>query len=395
MNSSDQQRLKELMLQWQNNTLPPHFQSELLGLLERPDLNHHLTEDMQKIWGETEKADIFSARQKEGMLASIVNYQQPKRFTIRYIAAAAVLLVAIVTIALLRKPPEKENVAIKQFDPPRHTVDIAAPATNKAILTLADGRQIILEDIGEGKLATEGNINVLKLKSGQLVYSGSATAVKWNTLTVPNGSKPMQLTLSDGSQVTLNVGSSLTYPTAFSGNSRNVTMTGEAYFQIARLPSPAGTGNMPFIVATNGMSVEVKGTKFNVNAYTDEGTTKTTLVEGAVNIVAGNQRQAIEPGEQAIVSTDFSKGMEVEKNADVDEATAWLNDKFRFQNADVEAVMRQVARWYNVEVKFAAKPRLRFGGQIDRNSTLRQMFAILETSGLHFSLTGNVVTILP
>jgi ferric-dicitrate binding protein FerR (iron transport regulator) len=252
-----------------------------------------------------------------------------------------------------------------------------------------------VDDIREGTVTKEGNTNVTKIANDQLVYSGSATTGTWNTLTVPKGSKPFRVTLSDGSHVTVNVASSITYPTVFSGNSRNVTMTGEAYFEIAKRPSLSGSGNLPFIVAMNGASVEVKGTKFNVNAYEDEGVVKTTLVEGTVNILAGHQRRSIAPGEQAIVMPDLSKEIELEKEADIDEATAWMNDKFRFHEADLQTVMRQVARWYDVEIKYAAKPKLRFGGQIDRSSTLREMFAILETSGVHFSLSGNVVTVLP
>ncbi|RYZ54369.1 MAG: DUF4974 domain-containing protein, partial [Sphingobacteriales bacterium] len=221
------------------------------------------------------------------------------------------------------------------------------------------------------------------------------TEMKWNTLTVPKGSKPIQLSLSDGSQVILNAASSLTYPTVFTGGSRTVTMSGEAYFDVAHLPAANGFGNRPFLVTANNMTVAVKGTKFNVNAYEDEGAIKTTLVEGAVNIVAGSREQPMNPGEQAIVKWDSPSEITLQKNADMEEALAWINGKFRFNNADVETVMRQVARWYNVDVKFTAKPKMRFGGQIDRNSTLRQMFTILETSGLHFSLNKNIVTILP
>jgi ferric-dicitrate binding protein FerR (iron transport regulator) len=398
MIKDDQHRLNELLQQWQNHTLPRHHRKELLSLLERSDLEHPLTEEMQKIWEETQTEEVFHPVQKEAMLASIVSYRQPRRIPIRYLMLAAVLLALILMTGVLlwqQQPARTATITKKEPIPVVQTADVTAPTVNKAILTLADGRQIVLENMGEGSLATEGNVNVIKLADGQLVYTGNTTEVKWNTLTVPKGSKPMRLTLSDGSQVTLNVASSLTYPTAFSGNSRNVSMTGEAYFEVTHVSSDGGSGNQPFVVAMNGMSVEVKGTKFNVNAYEDEAAVKTTLVEGAVNIVAGDQHLAIATGEQAVVATDVSSGIKLKKKADVEEAMAWINGKFRFHNADVEAVMRQVARWYDVEVKFAAKPAMRFGGQIDRNSTLRQMFTILETSGLNFSLSGNRVTILP
>lgn len=397
MIQGNQNRLKELLQQWQNRTLLPQHQEELLSLLERSDLEHPLADEMQGSWAEMETAEVFDPAKKEAMLASIFTYQQPKRFPIRHVMAAAVLLVAVLAGLFVWQQPEKtRSVAKNKTAPAEHSSDIAAPTTNKAILTLSDGRQIILENADDGSLTTDGNVNVIKLKDDQLVYSGNTAEIKWNTLTVPKGSKPMRLTLSDGSQVIVNVASSLTYPTAFSGNSRRVTMTGEAYFDVEHLSSPDGTvGKLPFFVEMNGRSVEVKGTKFNVNAYDDERAMKTTLLEGAVNVIAGERRLSLAPGEQAIIDNGGTTEIKLKKDADVEEAVAWINGKFRFANADVEAVMRQVARWYDVQVTFAAKPKMRFGGTIDRNSTLRQMFTILETSGVNFSLSGNVVTILP
>ncbi|HUC80710.1 MAG TPA: FecR domain-containing protein [Flavisolibacter sp.] len=394
MQTSNQQRLKQLLQQWQNGSLPPHLHEELLSLLENVETEEVLAEEMQQALDEN--TAVFDAAKKEQMLANIENHRPARRFSIRYVAAAAVLLAAVIfTFLLTQKPVQKEVLAVKEKPQPLPAPDIAAPTSNKAILTLADGRQLVLEKMSEGNIATEGNIQVVKSSDGQLVYSGNDTEMKWNTLTVPRGSKPIQLTLSDGSQVTLNAASTLTYPTVFPADSRKVTMTGEAYFDVAHLPYLNGSGNRPFLVSANNIMVEVKGTKFNVNAYNDEGATKTTLVEGAVNIVAGSKEQQMKPGEQAIVKPDATGEIALQKNADMEEALAWINGKFRFTNADVETVMRQVARWYGVDVKFAAKPKLRFGGQIDRSSTLRQMFTILETSGLHFSLNENVVTILP
>ena len=394
MQTSNQQRLKQLLQEWQNGSLPPHLHEELLSLLENVETEEVLAEEMQQALDEN--TAVFDAAKKEQMLANIENHRPARRFSIRYVAAAAVLLAAVIfTFLLTQKPVQKEVLAVKEKPQPLPAPDIAAPTSNKAILTLADGRQLVLEKMSEGNIATEGNIQVVKSSDGQLVYSGNDTEMKWNTLTVPRGSKPIQLTLSDGSQVTLNAASTLTYPTVFPADSRKVTMTGEAYFDVPHLPATNGSGNRPFLVSANNIRVEVKGTKFNVNAYNDEGATKTTLVEGAVNIVAGSKEQQMKPGEQAIVKPDATGEIALQKNADMEEALAWINGKFRFTNADVETVMRQVARWYGVDVKFAAKPKLRFGGQIDRSSTLRQMFTILETSGLHFSLNENVVTILP
>jgi transmembrane sensor len=397
MIKADHNRLKELLKQWHDHTLPAHDQNELLSLLERSDLEYPITEEMKEIWDATPTAELFKPEQKETMLTAIIHYEQPRRIKYRYRIRAAVLLgVILAGFFLLQQPQKTKSLAKKAFSPAVNVADVSAPATNKAILTLSDGKQITLEDVKEGHITNEEQVNVVKLNDGQLVYSGSSAEVKWHTLTVPEGSKPIRLTLADGSHVTLNVASSITYPTAFSGDNRQVSMTGEAYFEVAHLSSPiTGSGKKPFIVTTNSLSVEVKGTKFNVNAYGDEETIKTTLVEGAVNIVSEDQQMAIAPGEQAIVTTGTKSRIKLKKNGDVEEAMAWINGKFHFHNADVEAVMRQVARWYDVEVKFTAKPKMRFGGQIDRNSTLRQMLTILETSGLNFTLDGNIVTIIP
>lgn len=394
MHTSKPERLKQLLQQWQAGSLPPHLQEELLNLLEHTDPDEALANEMQKSW--EQPGETFDPAKKEAMLETIVNRRPVRQFSLRYMAAAAVLLAAAITaFLLLKQPVQKHELAIKEGAKPPKPTDIAAPSSNKAILTLADGSQIVLEKMDEGNIATEGNIQVVKNSDGQLVYSGNDTEMKWNTLTVPKGSKPIRLILSDGSQVTLNAASSLTYPTVFAKDSRTVTMTGEAYFDVAHLPAANGSGNKPFLVTANNVKVEVKGTKFNLNAYEEEGTIKTTLVEGAVTIVAGNNEQHMKPNEQAIVKWNSSNEILLQKNADMEEALAWINGKFRFNNADVETVMRQVARWYDVNVKYVAKPKLRFGGQIDRSSTLRQMFTILETSGLHFSLNENTVSILP
>lgn len=400
MNADELKRLEELFQQWSTHSLPEAQQDEFFELLRRADQQQALPAWMQKAWEQTETETVFSPVQKEAMLQKIMRHRKAKTFTLRYAAvAAAVLLVAALTVVLFLNKKEKTNSLAKtETAPPPRLSDIQAPSANKAILTLANGQQIVLENAGNGALATEGNIKVIKLTDGRLVYSGNSTEIKYNTLTVPRGSKPVQLTLADGSTATLNVASSITYPTAFSGADRKVSITGEVYFEVAHAVSPQEPAQkLPFLVNANGVQVEVLGTHFNVNAYSDEDATKTTLLEGAVKIRAGHQQQMLAPGQQALVTNGpgADHPIRLVKNADVDEAMAWLNGKFRFHNAGVETVMRQVARWYDVEVNYAAKPTLRFGGQIDRSSTLRQMFTILETSGLHFSLSGKRVTVLP
>ncbi|NTS42429.1 FecR domain-containing protein [Flavisolibacter sp. BT320] len=393
MQTGNSNRIEELLGKWYDGTLSPAEGEELLALLQRSDEHQETYEALQKAWMTTEETPVFSPGQKEKLLNNILGRKTRRLVFLRVAIAAAVAGLVIATVLWLQPGNPKQSLASTTETPVAPPADIPAPASNKAVLTLADGRQIVLETAGDGTLATDGGMQVSKLPGGELVYEGKDTEIRYNTLTVPKGSQPVKLALADGSRVTLNVASSLTYPTAFAGGARKVNLTGEAYFEVAHLPG----GKTPFLVETGGMQVEVKGTKFNVNAYPDEKDRRTTLLEGAVVIKAGTAEKALLPGEQAIVAntTSTAPSIRVDGRADLEEAMAWVNGRFRFNNADAETVMRQVARWYDVEVKFAARPRLRFGGQIDRASTLRQMFTILETSGLHFSLQGKVVTVLP
>ncbi|RYZ62784.1 MAG: FecR family protein [Chitinophagaceae bacterium] len=392
MQTGNTNRIEELLGKWSDGTLAPAEGKELLALLQRSDEHQETYEALQKAWMATEETPVFSPEQKEKLLNHILGRKTRRLFFLRVAIAAAVAGLVVATVLWLQPGTPRQSLA-GTAKRPAAPADIPAPASNKAVLTLANGRQIVLETAGDGALATDGAMQVSKLPGGELVYEGKETEIRYNTLTVPKGSQPVKLALADGSRVALNVASSLTYPTAFAGSARKVSLTGEAYFEVAHGPG----GKMPFVVETGGMQVEVKGTKFNVNAYPDEMDRRTTLLQGAVVIKAGTAEKALLPGEQAIVAhaNNTAQAIRVDGSADLEEAMAWVNGRFRFNNADAEAVMRQVARWYDVEVKFAARPRLRFGGQIDRASTLRQMFTILETSGLHFSLQGKVVTVLP
>ncbi len=392
MNTDDTKRLEELLQLWYENKLDKAGEEEFLRLLNRAGEQEALSGAMEQIWAQIQSEDLFSQEQKEAMFQKIVPQKKARILPLRrLVGVAAILLLAIGTSLyfIYQSGDNKELVNIPAA-PQASAIDVQAPESNKAILTLSDGQQLVLDSAGNGALVTEGNLSVIKPENGQLVYSGNADAVKYHTLTVPKGSKPFRLTLPDGSKVQVNVASSITFPTAFTGAARKVKMTGEAYFEVAHLASP-------FEVEANEMQVEVLGTRFNVNAYEDEAVMKTTLLEGAVRLKSRGLQQLLAPNEQAVVANGSGPNSNIRlvKNADVEEAMAWVNNKFRFNNVGVEAVMRQVSRWYDVEVIYAAKPAMRFGGQIDRNSTLRQMLTILETSGLHFSINGKQVTILP
>ncbi|MEO6820345.1 MAG: FecR domain-containing protein, partial [Ginsengibacter sp.] len=211
---------------------------------------------------------------------------------------------------------------------------------------------------------------------------------QYNTISTPRGGQ-YQLTLADGSQVWLNAESSITFPTSFTGNQREVKITGEAYFEIAH------DANIPFHVNVNGMDVKVLGTHFNVNAYKDEAEIKTTLLEGSVQVTYNEQAKIISIGQQLILNNKSGK-MIVEKNINVDEIMAWKNGKFYFNEASIQSIMKQLCRWYNVDVEYNGEVNKLFEGTISRQVSVEDIFKILSaTGGVHFAIEGRKIIVSP
>jgi transmembrane sensor len=268
--------------------------------------------------------------------------------------------------------------------------DIPAPKTTKAVITLADGKIIALDSLTT--LAQE-NVVINKTVEGKLVYQSTTdkfeSTIQYNTLTNPRGSKVVDITLADGSRVWLNAGSSLTYPVTFVGNERKVSISGEAYFEIAH------NAVKPFIVSKGVANVLVLGTHFNMNAYEDENDIKVTLIEGRVAVSNNLSKMKIEPGEQAVIAEDGK--INVEKNVDVDQVLAWKNGMFKYNSANLETLMRQAARWYDVDVVFASKmiSNDTYTGSIPRTVSLATWFRVLEESGVHFKIESRKVIVLP
>lgn len=310
------------------------------------------------------------------------------------LAAASVLLIVSFSIYYLsfnknHQSPDTNTVVTKH--------DVAPPAINRATITLANGQKVYLDSAENGILATQGNINVKKLEDGQIVYNVESSLVNselvYNTLTNPKGSKVIDITLNDGTKVWLNAGSSLTYPVAFVGNERKVTMSGEAYFEVATLRLRSGQ-KMPFKVKINeSAEVEVLGTHFNINAYSDEASINTTLLEGSVRVTANKKNQLLKPGQQVQVNVNAIKLI---TDADVAQAVAWKEGLFSFRNADLATVVRQIARWYDVDVEYHGeiKPK-KFGGEIQRDLNLSEVLEGLKETGIHFRVEGKKLIVLP
>ncbi|MFA5244393.1 MAG: FecR family protein, partial [Pedobacter sp.] len=272
------------------------------------------------------------------------------------------------------------------------------PGDDKAILTLGDGSKIILDDAQNGILANQGGNSVLKAAEGELIYSFTEEPISkpadkateqiiYNTIETPKGGK-FQVRLPDGSRVWLNAASSLRFPTNFSGSKRQVELNGEAYFEVAHDESKV------FEVNTRTQIVQVLGTHFNINAYADEPSVNTTLLEGSVRVsdVRTNLSQLLKPGEQSQL-TEHIEVINVKNKA---EAVAWKEGYFQFNEADIETVMRQIERWYDVKVIYEGEiPLYRFGGEIERSLSLLQVLKILEKTKVHFRLEGREVIVMP
>lgn len=313
----------------------------------------------------------------------------------RYAAAAVILFVLIGGGFFLYYPQKGNAVADRVIAPARDVL----PGGNKAVLTLAGGQRIILDSAVNGVLSQQGNAKVQKLDGGQLAYQrieGKPTEAQYNTLTTPRGGQ-YQLTLADGTKVWLNAASSITYPTVFVEKERVVKITGEAYFEVIK------NADKPFRVIANGKAViDVLGTDFNINAYDDENSIITTLLEGSVKVEpgvgvdAGRDKPSVvlKPGQQAKMR---GESITLIPGADVDQVVAWKNGLFSFSDADLPSVMRQLARWYDVDVSYEGNiPKRAFNGTITRSLTLNQLLIGLARSRVHYTIdSGNKLVIRP
>lgn len=299
----------------------------------------------------------------------------------RYASAAVLVITFSILTWMIIKPAGQQQTSSNATTP----VPVIPAGTDKAVLQLADGKTIQL-DSNSGQIIHDGNLNVNN-NSGKLNYDGVSSKVEWHTLSTPRGGQ-YNLRLPDGTEVWLNAASSITFPNSFTGNERLVKITGEVYFEVAQQK------DQPFKVDINGKaSVEVLGTHFNINAYADEPYIATTLTEGAVKMTDRQQSAVLSPGQQARINT---KGMNVLKNADTDLVLAWKNGLFRFEAASIEEVLRQLARWYDVDIVMEQNdPDILFSGEINRNLTLMQALIVLDKMGVRFSLQGRSLTVKP
>jgi len=332
--------------------------------------------------------------------ASIIDMDVPShRLLFRRLAVAALILLSISAGGYLFWRSRTHSDLVNSKQPIPVLAHDATPGNNKAQLTLGDGRTITLDSAQNGVLASQTHTTIIKLDKGRIGYRAdqaeSPATVAFNTLTTPRGGQ-YQLNLPDGSQVWLNAASSIRYPTAFIGKERRVTITGEAYFEIT--PDRA----MPFIVdirpsttdPKNDLQVQVLGTHFNIDAYTEDSSVNTTLLEGAVRVTRGASAQTLSPG-QALLAHAQGR-LQLVPDADVRKAIAWKNGRFFFQDDDITAITRQLSRWYDIDFQFEGAITDHYTGQISRQVNMSRVLKMLEAAGgISFSVEGKVVRVSP
>ncbi len=317
--------------------------------------------------------------------AAVVPFVRQKMW---WVAAAAIFLITLSTglfyHARLEKPTRTAEIATV----PASTTDIA-PGGTQATLTLAGGSTVVLRDAANGFIGIQGETAIRKTEDGQLVYQASETSLLstqplYNTLTTPRGGE-YSLTLPDGSRVWLNSASSLQFPVSFTGKERHVKLTGEAYFEVAK------DEGRPFTVSVNDVRVEVLGTHFNIMAYENEAQLKTTLLKGSVKVIKGGTAALLKPGQQATVGASAAMNVEA---ADLNKAVAWKNGYFHFHRDGIADIMKQLSRWYDVDVAYEGQiPQDEFIGKIRRGVTLSQALKMLEISGVRFKIEGRKIIV--
>lgn len=385
------QKLPYLLNQYLNEKCSSEELAEFYELVDDPANEKELSDLLDDAINTSTDEKQLTANQESDLLQYIFDYKESQKqkyvavrsWDYRSWSAAAVIFL---TLCLGLYYFKSDRFAKED------TAALIVPGGDKALLTLADGKVINLQNARNGELAEVSGVKIVKAGEGELIYriSGSADQVKssQNTISTPRGGQ-YTLTLPDGTKVWLNAASSLKFPTAFSKvNERKVALSGEAYFEVAKL-------KIPFIVTTDQQKVEVLGTHFDINAYPDEPHTRTTLLEGSIRVFSlkTGHEVTLSPGEASILKP---AGLSVQK-ADMERNTDWKNGVFIFKNERLEEIMRKLARWYDVEVVYepGAPRKETFSGSVSKYDLISKVLRKLELTGeVRFRIQGKKITVL-
>ena len=360
---------KRLVQRYLDNTATEEELQTFFHLLEKGELDAYLEQ--------------LSFADKQDTPSVPVVLGERKLFTsykfLRYAVAASLIIFLSAAFFLLVNHKKTESSSAQV---PR--VPQALPGSKKAMLTLSNGS--ILELNNASQTLIDGSTEIIK-QNDVLVYQPNQTSsvVLYNTIVTPNGGEYV-VKLSDGTEVWLNAATSLRYPTSFNGHERRVELNGEAYFEVAK------NTKQPFIVTSGEAEIKVLGTKFNVMAYTNEDFLKTTLAEGAVNMKTTGNEVLLQPGQGGTLNNNTGKI--IVANADVEQDLAWKNGNFYFNKTSLTTIMKQIGRWYDLEIKYTDNiPQKRFVGRISRNTNLSEVLDILRLSDIRFTMNGRTLTV--
>lgn len=378
----ERDRISFLLNRYINNECAAEELQELLKWIDENENESIISDELLALWQNSQNESLHTGEQWEQLYQQMMETQQiPSRYKkatwIKFAIAASITIALSFSFYFYNA---KINVVQEKV-----ASNVLKPGTHTATLTLGNGEKVVLDQV-KGRVSTHRGIQIFKTASGQLVYKLSQTAkmnrAEFNTIETPKGGQ-YQIIMSDGSSVWLNAQSSLKYPVSFSTKERVVHLIGEAYFEITKHK------DAPFKVITGDQVVEVLGTHFNINSYSDEPVIKTTLLEGSVRVsnLRNNEKKILTPGQQSIFGVNYLRVNEV----DPEETIAWKNGYFTFNNTNLESILRQVSRWYNVDIAYEdEKVRHQlFSGNVSRFENASQVLSILELTGLvHFKIEG-------
>lgn len=399
--SFDHDRLTALYNKFVNDTATAGELRELWSLLNSTGRTEALREAVFGLYDDPLPRDI-DEKDWSGALHRILDSRKQKVYRMRrrrkfwaVAASVAVLFGLGVFFAAVDRGISDKNVADAS---PRAKAakshDVAAPNTTYATITLADGSTLALDSAGNGLLAMQQHTTLSRTPDGIILYAADQGASRpgemiYNTVTNPRGSRVVHLALSDGSLVWLNAGSSITFPVAFAGERRDVTISGEAFFEVAHMPSKM------FVVHAGSVKTEVLGTHFNISSYSDDDDIRVTLVEGKVSVQpAGGAAAVLMPGQQAVAAHGLAR---VQTASDMDNIIAWKNDRFSFTDTNIRQIMKEVARWYDVDIEYQGSVEgLNFGGSMSRQRNVSELLTRLEaTQAVKFRVDGKKISVLP
>lgn len=388
------ERIYYLMDRLFSNNCTQAEKEELAYWIEKAQDDSKLRHYLSEMWNYFEPLEDMSEEKANHLFSSVTGANTSamlrSKLKSRYmlfsgIAAACILIIISAGYIFFRE--SKNNVISSFADKPHKIINDAAPGQFKAILTLSDGSQVVLDTAQDQMIAQEGSAQVNN-SNGHLYYNRSTKEEKkilYNTLATNRGEQ-YSMTLADGTKLWLNAASSIRFPVAFTGGYRDVEITGEVYFEVAH------NKEKPFRVKAGEEHIEVLGTHFNVNAYHDEPFIRTTLIEGSVKVNLGTSSALLKPNEQALVKNG-NTGINVSP-ADGQAAIAWKSGYFKLTNSEVSDIMRQIARWYDIEVVYKGNVRSgTISGEVPRNLNLSEVLKVLELSDVHCKLEGKTLIV--